>query len=245
MRSEEDTYWWYVALRSLVVMYARPILKNLKKPRVLDAGCGTGGNLEVMRDHFSETALFGVDIDPQAVEFSKQRSIAEIQQASVEALPFRNELFDLVVSLDVLYFKDLDDKKAIVEFTRVLKAGGYLIMNLPAFKFLRGQHDVAVSTARRYTKKDVKQLVMSADLTIIKSTYWNMIFSPVLLLWRPLSLLFTRKRETAQSDLKRLPFFLNQILKWAALSEAWLTRRLSLPFGSSIFIVARKNGARV
>ena len=241
MYSEEKTYWWYVALQELVLRHAQNILRNAVRPRVLDAGCGTGRNLEFLRNAFPQAQYAGIDSNPIAVKLSRDKGFADVYQAFVENMPFESGTFDLIVSLDVLYFKGLDDQKAMNEFNRVLKPGGFLITNLPAFNCLKGRHDLAVSGCRRYTKRDVQSLAIISGFRIQAATYWNMFLFPILMIWRPLSYLLAAGSTSAvKSDLKRLPHLLNKILTRIVLSEIRLSGHFSLPYGSSIFTVAQK-----
>lgn len=239
MRSVEDTYWWYTGLRALVAKNARRVLKNSNNLKVLDAGCGTGGMMAVLHQVLPEAELIGIDLNSSAVEFTKQRNIGTVKQASVENLPFPDEFFDLVISLDVLYMQGVDEARSLAEFQRVLKPRGSLLINLPAFEFLKGKHDLAIHTARRYRKKRVYKLLAKVGFVVETITYWNTTLFPVVALIRPLSLIFGNK-QTPRSDLKPLPIFVNKILTWLILREIQLTQYVSLPFGSSVFVIAKK-----
>jgi len=239
MRSVEDTYWWYAGLHNLVAQNALVALKNSTDRKVLDAGCGTGGMMNVLHRVLPESELIGIDFSPSAVEFTQQRNIGIVKQASVESLPFPNEFFDLIISLDVVCSEGVDDSQAFVEFNRVLKSGGRAIINLPAFDFLKGQHSLAVHEERRYTKRKLRRLLSNAGFVVEKTTYWNATLFPVMALWRPLSLRFANK-QSPRSDLKLLPGFINSVMTWLILREIKLTQYISLPFGSSVFAVAQK-----
>ncbi len=139
MRSVEDHYWWYQALRSHVAAAIEPAAPNFS---LLDAGCGTGGMLKVLREKFPAADLTGVDRSSHAVELTAARETgAKLSVASVEELPFPENSFDFVISLDVLTAIGLDDSLAVHEFHRVLRPGGRLILNLAALEFLKGAHD--------------------------------------------------------------------------------------------------------
>jgi len=241
MHSEEKTYWWYLALQALIKRHVRQTLESYPNAVVLDAGCGTGRNLEILHEAFPSVRYSGVDINPFAVQLSLEKGVADVQQASVENLPFEDDRFDLLVSADVLYFENLDDRKTMSEFARVLKKGGALIMNLPAFNCLKGRHDLAVSGVRRYTKRDLRSLAAVSGFRIVTMTYWNMALFPFLMVWRPLSLILAGKGpKSIKSDIRRLPVFVNSLLTAIMKCELSLTKSLSLPFGSSLFVVARK-----
>jgi ubiquinone/menaquinone biosynthesis C-methylase UbiE len=239
MRSVEDTYWWYAGLHNLVAQNALKVLTNFSYPKVLDAGCGTGGMMNVLHRVLPESELIGIDFSPSAVEFTQQRNIGIVKQASVESLPFPNEFFDLVISLDVVCSEGVDDSKAFAEFYRVLKPKGSVIINLAAFDFLKGEHSLAGHEERRYTKRKLSRLLLNAGFVIEKMTYWNATFFPIMAVWRPISLMFANKKSP-RSDLKTLPSFVNNALIWLILREIQLTQYISLPFGSSVFAVAKK-----
>lgn len=239
MRSVEDTYWWYAGLHTLVANNALQVLKNSSQLKVLDAGCGTGGVMARLHQIVPEVELTGIDFIAAAVEYTKQRQVGAVKQASVESLPFPNEFFDLVVSLDVVCSEGVDDSQAFAEFYRVLKSGGSLLVNLAAFDFLKGEHSLAGHEERRYTKQRLLKLLTRAGFEVETMTYWNTTLFPVMVVWRPLSLMLANK-QTPHSDLKPLPSVINQALKWMILREIQLTQSISLPFGSSVFAIARK-----
>jgi ubiquinone/menaquinone biosynthesis C-methylase UbiE len=240
MRDFEDTYWWYTGLRSRVVAHVSKIINGKSGVQVLDGGCGTGGMMQVLKNKFPEIVIVGIDYSTQALHATRERCISAVGNASVEELPFGAELFDIVISLDVLETRGVDDVKALKEFHRVLKKGGMLLLNLTAFECLRGQHDDAAHVGRRYTKKTLMPLLLQAGFVQQSVTYWNALFFPLLLFWRPVSRLFA---DTAVplSDLKPLPRFANKMLTWLIMKELQFSLKVPLPFGSSIFVVAQKS----
>ena len=239
MRSVEDTYWWYTGMHQLIVQNALKVLTNSHQLKVLDAGCGTGGMMAKLHNVLPQVQLTGIDFSASAVEFTQQRQLGTVKQASVENLPFSNECFDLVMSLDVVCSEGVDDAQAFVEFYRVLKTGGTVLINLAAFNFLKGEHSLAGHEERRYTKPKLSKLLTRAGFVVESMTYWNTTLFPVVALWRPLSLALANK-QTPRSDLKPLPGFVNQALTSLILKEIQLTEHISLPFGSSVFAMARK-----
>jgi SAM-dependent methyltransferase len=156
----------------------------------------------------------------------------------VNHLPFPAESFDFVLSLDVLYMQGVDDVGTAKEMNRVLKSDGHLILNLPAFEFLRGSHDRAIKTARRYTKEGVRALLGTAGFKIETLTYWNSILFPAVATWRMISRSFSK--EEPRSDLANLPGLLNSFLTFMIHKELQLQKHLPCPFGSSLFAIARK-----
>ena len=67
--------------------------------KVLDAGCGTGGQLAQLQQYGQVTSF---DFEPPAVEYFATRQRGRILVASTDAIPFADDSFDLVTSFDVI-----------------------------------------------------------------------------------------------------------------------------------------------
>ena len=239
MRAVEDHYWWYQALRPHVVAAIEPAAPDFL---LLDAGCGTGGMLKAVRQKFPAANLTGVDQSSHALELTAARETgAKLLPASVQELPFPDNSFDFVLSLDVLSAIGLDDSLALHEAHRVLRSGGRLILNVAALEFLKGAHDCAVDADRRYTKRQLQALLEGADFRVERLSYWNATFTVPIALLRWLSRASART-DKPRSDFRPLPSVLNSAFKGVAALELSATRHVSLPFGTSLFALARKNG---
>jgi ubiquinone/menaquinone biosynthesis C-methylase UbiE len=240
MRSVEDHYWWYQALRPHVVAAIEPVHPNFA---LLDAGCGTGGMLNVLRHKFPAADLTGVDQSTHALELTAARETgARLISASVQELPFAENSFDVVLSLDVLTAIGVDDSLAVHEAHRVLRPGGRLILNVAALEFLKGAHDAAVEVDRRYGRRQLQALLEGARFQVERLGYWNATFTPPIALIRWLSRARSRRDEPPRSDFSAVPRILNSVFKRIAALELSASRHVSLPFGTSLFAVARKNG---
>lgn len=236
MRSVEDNFWWYRALRARVVQ-CLPAQSDFS---LLDAGCGSGGMLAYVRKRFPKADLTGLDFSERAVELTRERELgATLLQGSTDALPFEDASFDVVLSLDVLTIAGVDAHRALREIHRVLRPGGLLIVNLPAFEFLRGSHDAAVNTARRYTRPGLQRMLRASGFRVEHSTYWNMSLMPAVAAVRYLSR-GPARRGNVRSDLKPIFAPLNAALTAVTRLELALSRRVPLPLGTSVFAVARK-----
>lgn len=234
MRRVEDQHWWFQVLRGLVRRDLR--LHVPAGSRVLDVGCGTGGMLALLSDWDAH----GIDLSPDAVQLCRERGLTQVRLGTVHDLPFASASFAAVLCLDVLYHRDVEENRAMEEMTRVLRPGGLLLLNLPAFDCLRGSHDCAVGGARRYSPCNVRGLLKSHSLNIEMMHCWNAWLFVPMLAWRLLSRL--RAEGAARSDLALPPGWLNDLLALAGTLEARLCRSLRVPAGSSVFAAARKPG---
>jgi SAM-dependent methyltransferase len=231
----EDRHWWYVGVRREVEPWLERLQQRRPGPlRVLDAGCGTGGLLANLRTNAWKV---GVEISPEGIRLARSRGVTLVR-GSVSALPFADSSFDAVVSIDVLCHSGVQEAQAVAEATRVLRPGGLLLAQVPAFEFLKGAHDAAVWTKRRYRRKEVTRLLSGAGLAIRRSTYRNALLFPFAALVR----LFGRgrriPRDRARSDVRPVPPLVNALLSGVLTAERKFAR--GFPFGLSVFCAAEK-----
>lgn len=233
----EDRMWYFRALHGHI---ERELTATLGSgfAEILDAGCGTGGLIARLapRHPWSWT---GIDVSDVALTYAKERVRflrADLRQGSVTAMPFADGSFDAIVSADVLYHI-VDDGKAMGEFARVLRPGGVVVLNLPAYRWLWSYHDIAVHSQRRYTRSDVIRLVQDAGLSPVRSTYWNTLPFPLIVLRRKLL-----PAPRGGSDVQLYPAPIEKTFDAAMAMERGGLRVFGrLPFGSSVFVVARKS----
>jgi SAM-dependent methyltransferase len=234
MYGVEDRLWWYVNLRRMIDAHWRRYAPP-GRPRLLDVGCGTGAGLQALR---GRSRAVGIDYSPAAVEFCRRRGLASTAVASALDLPFRDGSFDVLISCDVLCHKAIPDKAAALrEMARVLAPAGILMLNLPAYQWLRSSHDDAVFTDRRFSRRELKTMLRRQGLTPLRATYWNTVLFPPIVAVRCWRKVF----PPSGSDLARMPGSrLNGALSILLAAECAVARLLPLPGGLSIFVVARK-----
>jgi SAM-dependent methyltransferase len=207
---------------------------------VVDVGCGTGGTIGTLKGEYPDFHIIAIDKEPRALEFAQRYGPSQLIQAGANDIPLAPQSADLIICLDVLYYADINFEKALGSFFNFLKPGGMVILNLPAFQFLRGQHDQAVGIARRFRSPEVARVLKGEGFQILKDTYWNMLLLPPLMIWRKLSR--NPNAEKPTSDLEKTPRWLNGLLSFILGIEFLLIRFMRLPVGSSLFMVARKPG---
>lgn len=232
----EETHWWYRALRRIVFHNLDRHLPQWREAAILDGGCGTGANLARLGNHARH---IGVDMAPQALVFCSRRGLKNLVQGDVTALPFERATFSAVLSASVLYHrwvKDLD--RAVRECHRVLCDGGLLFLELPACNFLSSAHDETVYTARRFTQREVCDLLRANGFQVRRISYWNTFLFPLIWLVRRFGI---SKSGRDFRGGKRPSALLNGMLDFIMQVEFRLFQRLRLPFGVSISCVASKD----
>lgn len=235
MYAVEGSHWWFAGRRRIIESFLKGICQRLgpDRPRILDIGCGTGANLEMLSQF---GAAEGVDISPEALSFCRQRGLQNVRQGEAEHLPFADASFDLVTGLDVVEHLD-DDVAGLKEMRRVLRRGGYALLFVPAFMFLWGVQDDISHHRRRYSRAELQRAVRSAGLEIERFTYANITFFAPILAGR-LLMRATGFRPASENNLTIGG--LNGILGRILGAESSILRHMNLPFGVSAICVARR-----
>jgi SAM-dependent methyltransferase len=236
MYEVEGKHWWFYGRRKIIEGFVERICREIAQrgPRILDVGCGTGANLQML-SQFGRAE--GVDVSSEALEFCRARGLVKVKQGAAETLPYEDSSFDLVTALDVVEHLD-DDLSGLREMRRVLRPDGRALLFVPAFMFLWGVQDDISHHRRRYTLRELKQKVTDAGFSIEHATYANISFFLPILIGR-LLMRVTRIRPSSENNITigALNGLLGRILG----AEGWLLQRMSFPFGVSIVCVARRD----
>jgi SAM-dependent methyltransferase len=231
----EDRHWFYRGRRRVVAAALARLPLDLPC-EVLEAGSGTGRNLEWLARYGS---VHGVDVNPEAVARLAARGYRDVRQATLGDLPYEDGRFGLLTCLDVLEHVS-DDAAALAELRRVTRRDGFLVLTVPAYQALFSPHDVAAGHIRRYTMRKLSTLASAAGWRPVAGTYFNTLLFPAALarrMWMRL-----RPRQPApRSDLLATPASLDGPLSVPmALEAALVSRGIRLPLGLSILLALQK-----
>ena len=231
----EQGHWWFVARRFLALDWLKRLTK--KGALVLDAGCGTGMNMQHL-DGYAKTT--GVDNSSTALSYCRLRGCNSLIQADIMNLPFKDGTFDAVVCLGVLYHRMItDDAKALSQMQRVLRKGGVAVITSPAFKFLSSRHDEVMHSIRRYTLEEFQQKISQAGFKILKASYIFMLIFPLVFVMR-----FIQKAGLLPvayvSDFRMHSPLVNNAFIAALKLERALIKFMRLPFGTTVMCAAQK-----
>jgi SAM-dependent methyltransferase len=241
MRRVEESHWWFFGRRQIIRSFLERIFRDLKAtskregaaPKILDVGCGTGANLEMLSEF---GVAEGVDVSPEALSFCQARGLEKVKLGAAEALPYDDSSFDLATGLDVVEHLD-DDLAGLKEMRRVLRPDGRALLFVPAFMFLWGVQDDISNHRRRYTLKQLKDVVRKAGFEVERATYVNISFFTSIFLGR---LLMRATGLRPESENNITIGFLNGVLGKLLAAERGPLRYMNFPFGVSIICVARR-----
>jgi SAM-dependent methyltransferase len=233
MADAEADHWWFAARRQIV---ARLIADRIALPagsRILEAGCGTGGNLPMLAS-FGRVQAFEPDTAARAI--AARKSGLHIQPGALpDQLPDGAEDFHLIAALDVLEHVE-QDMAACRALAQRLVPGGHLLVTVPAYPALWSHHDDLHHHRRRYGKARLREALAAAGLTTRFLSFFNTLLFPAAVAKRLLD-----RATGSGGDDDRLPSpWVNEALRCLFAAERHALSRTPLPFGLSLVAIARR-----
>ena len=234
----EDSFWWFDGMHRIVLSLMKQVW-GPRPGRVLEVGCGTGGFATRLLTQF-DGSLHLCDLAPEAIRHARQRGFLDVFQTDARYLPFADDAYDCLLSLDVIvHLPRGAETDALKEFARVLKPGGLLILRVSALNILRSRHSEFTLERQRFTRRRLRKAVEACRLEPVRCTYVNSLLLPLALfkfrIWEPLL------QKPPASGLVRIPQWADKLLRAALNAEcAMLTAGCNFPIGQSLLLIARK-----
>ena len=227
---EDRRHWWFRGRLAVLLATLRRELPG-RPLKLLELGCGTGNVLGALGE-FGEAV--GMEAHPGLLAAARAAGL-DVRPGQLPGdLPVPAGWADVVLLLDVLEHLE-DPAAALATARRALAPGGALVVTVPAYQWLWTGHDVALGHRRRYTARALRRLVAGAGFRVRRVTYFNTLLFPVIAVARA----WKRLAGDARHDLRRLPEPWSRWLERVFALERYLVPRVSLPFGSSLLLLAR------
>jgi len=231
MHGAEMRFWWFAAKGEMVRRLAGRWFPQ--EGDFLDTGCGTGANLERLRDIGRWT---GLDSSSEALVFCAWRKGGNLARGEAARLPFGDGAFDGACILDVLEHME-DDRAAVSELFRVLHPGGRVIATVPAHPALWSAHDEAMGHVRRYSRDSLRALLEGAGFSVLFLRHFMGFLFPVMAPVKLLQRLWGDPEETVSYN---WPAPVNGALVGLCRFEAALMESVNIPFGTTLVAVAER-----
>jgi SAM-dependent methyltransferase len=176
MAELDELHWWYRARREVLRAVIARNIALPDEPRILEVGCGTGHNFQMLRQF---GRLDGLELDGAARAIASQRlghAVMDSPLPQLTGVPMG--AYDLIAMLDVLEHLD-DDEAALIALSRRLRPGGKILLTVPAFPWMWSAHDVVNHHKRRYTRRTLAAVVQKAGLKVEMMSWFNSLLFPL------------------------------------------------------------------
>lgn len=228
MAEHDQVHWWYVARRRIL---ADLIAREIDLPanaRILEIGCGTGHNFEMLR-RFGRIDAIEVDGEARALAGTRLgHAVSAAPLPDLGGIP--DETYNLIALLDVLEHVDAD-KAALESIAAKLAPGGRILVTVPAYQWMWSAHDVAHHHKRRYSKRGLRAVAEAAGLKVQDIGFFNTLLFPLAAAVR----IAGKIAGKTDSDDKMPPRPLNRLFTAIFGLERHLVGRIKLPAGVSLF----------
>lgn len=203
--------------------------------QVLEVGSGNGV-MQAMFEEVLNVPVHGCDLNLEALQKTGPVRGNVYLYNVMDRCPEWQGWFDTVLLLDVL-----EHIPSSIEFLAALwyhlRAGGHLVINVPALHWLYSRYDSAQGHVVRYTLKQLRTELSLAGFELVDFRYWGSNLIPVAAL-RKLLVQF-------MSDKKAMKCGFQPNSKWTERTLRllmWLERhRICVPgYGTSLAVVARR-----
>ncbi len=235
----EENFWWFRGMREILCDLLDPIARERSFTRVLEGGCGTGHLSRHLAARY-QWKMVPLDLAPEGLQYGRSLGVERMVQGNIAALPFADNSFDALVSMDVLvHFPRGQEVTPFAEFVRVVKPGGLLAIRVSALDLLRSRHSEFAHERQRFTRPRLLTLAARHRLRVLRCTYLNSLLLPVS---------FTKFRVIeplmsgpAESGVQPLPGWLDNLLYIPLrLEKSWLAAGWNFPLGQSLLLLAEK-----
>jgi SAM-dependent methyltransferase len=224
-------------LRRLVERFA----DRSRELAMLEIGCGIGGVIAGLRE-MRNLRITGSEIYVQGLRYARSRfPDVDFIQIDATAMPFRNA-FDIVGAFDVLEHIQADER-AIRGVHGALRSGGLFLVTVPQYQWLWSTLDEIVQHKRRYSRSEMRAKLEASGFDVVFCSSFVTTLFPAMAASR-----LVARTRARQPDVKEafaaevtLPPAANRLCDWIMrIDELALRAGISLPFGGSLLVVARK-----
>lgn len=236
----EGRHWWFNARRSIL----SSVISNMqlpKKSRILEVGCGTGGNLQML-SKFGDLYSFEMNSHALEIAITKTNFPKHVLAGwCPDNIPFHNQQFDLICIFDVLEHID-NDLQTLLNLKKLLSKDGRMLITVPAYQWLFGPHDTFLHHKRRYLLNELKRKTEAAGFIPVKISYFNTLLFPISAIFRLRDKFFGYSNESSTNVPNTvIGFFLRHIFAM----ERYLLKYFNLPFGLSLICILKKSDSEI
>lgn len=233
----EPRHFWFQGRNRIINSFVEKVIGKPRGRVFLEVGCGTGFVLSLIEQKGFKVE--GMDILSKSLKLARLRTNAKLICGDFRKMRF-DKKYDVIGMFDVIEHI-ADDRLFLIRAANLLKHNGYIVVTVPANMLLWSQVDEISGHKRRYNKKNLISLFENSGFNIEAVSYYNFfLFSPQLLLRKFMKHRVNNDEILLEGGLKKLPFLVNYIFLILMSFESRIMKYLSLPFGTSLIIIGKK-----
>jgi SAM-dependent methyltransferase len=230
MALHQSEHWWYRGRRLIISSFLDRLKFDLD-PKILEVGCGVGGNIGLLKK-YGELSAF--EMNEKARAMAEEYGGIEVQSGCLpNDIPYNDKKFDLICMFDVLEHVE-EDMLSLKELKGSLSKGGRILLTVPSYNWLYGKHDTELHHFRRYSSKELKFCIEKAGLHTEYMSYFNTFLFPLAVVARCVD--FIRPSSVSLGS-KTPSNCINKIFLCALRIENFFLKKLKLPCGLSIIAI--------
>lgn len=238
----EKKHFWHIGRKEIIISMLKIFISDCtNNVKMLEVGCGNGSVLRYLKKEGID--IEGVDVSLPGLKFCRKQANIPLYQldVSITALPFISECYDIVGMFDLIEHIN-NDQQILEEVYRCCKKNGFLIVTVPANKYLWSYFDIIAGHKRRYSKKEIERKLYKAGFKVEKISFYVFFLFPIIFLMRKLHSLNNRKRNIQINnfiEIQTIPL-LNSFFLMLMRLEKKILPFINLPWGTSLIVVAKK-----
>jgi hypothetical protein len=220
---------WFYRSRSFAI---QRILAKFKahNEKICEVGAGYGAMCPTLKPFGSVMAF---EPEAEARKHCADKCDSVFAGSSMSDLIQENKgRFSLVTILDVIEHVETDIQFA-QELKELLSTDGHMLVTVPAYQWLWSELDDVAMHYRRYTRPQIVNILEKAGFEIEYASYWNA------MLLIPAAIVRVGTGKAGYSAFS-MPKWIDSLFFWWVKFETLLMPYVSLPFGTSVFVYARK-----
>jgi SAM-dependent methyltransferase len=196
----EQSHWWFVGRRRILRAIIDAVIPVQPQRRVVDVGCGTGGNIASLSDRYATT---GIDPSAEAIQWAHQRFVNTEFLVGEAPLDCKDRLGEasLVTLNDVLEHVP-DDFLLLSGVVAHTPPGCCYLLTVPAEPALWSMHDESHRHYRRYTLARFERMWSGLPVDVLFVSPFNSRLYPLIRAARWLGSLRQQSFGAHQTDLK-------------------------------------------
>jgi len=231
----EDRLWWVRGRKAIIKEYIKRITRNGAISNIMDIGCGSGGNLDVLR---GVGRVIGVEPSATLAHRAMGRGIADavFQQDAFALDECRN--MQLFTMFDVLEHIE-NDETFLARLRQKAAHKHFLLVSVPACQFLYSDHDRILHHYRRYTDNTLRAALEAGGYHVLHMSYFMFFLFPFVLLARLRDEFMAKlgKKRTSV-EIGDFPPIISMPFAASLRIEALLSRKVRFPIGLWLFALA-------